>query len=205
MTNNDPQFMHNQQNVNLLDNPSVSKAEPVPEFSETVPVQHSGLKKTNKKHRIIIAIALGIFAFCCLAALLSFIYSTVISVREKRPIEQVLDSYMYAMSVKSAEGAYALLSPRAKQQNSLRQIQELLEGNYFVLVKDYERVSISTWRVAATVNSDPLKPQGTVAIVSGTIYYRDGSTGTFNGILEKIDDEWRIYDVSVSVPPEKFK
>lgn len=37
------------------------------------------------------------------------------------------------------------------------------------------------------------------------VSFQDGTQGTFNGTLEKVDDLWRIDGIYVQVPPSKFK
>jgi hypothetical protein len=41
--------------------------------------------------------------------------------------------------------------------------------------------------------------------VTGTIVFEGEIQGSFNGVLEKVDDEWMIDGMYVTVPPSKIK
>jgi hypothetical protein len=185
--------------------PYVPSPETPPVIPGAIPSQAVEPKKSNKKLWIIMGIVLGVLACCCLIAVVATGMGVISSAREKYPVEKVLDSYMYAMKIKNAERAYEMFSPRAQRQIPISKIQELFEGNNYVLFDGYQSLSVKTIKIAATVNTNPDLPQGTVATVTGTIAYQDGIEGTFNGTLEKVEDTWRIDGIYVHVPPSKFK
>lgn len=120
-------------------------------------------------------------------------------------IEQVLDEFMRDMESRDFEAAYALFSARSRRQAPITDIQKMGDGNNYVLFEGYEGLDVQNINVSATVQTDPNLPQGTVARVSGTTRYGSEFQGTFNGILEQEQGNWRIYNINLTVPPDKFK
>lgn len=119
-------------------------------------------------------------------------------------VEQVIDEFMTIMEAKDAAAAYALFSTRAQHKLSLADGEKLLEGNNYALFEGYRSVAIDQINIIASFTPDPNAPQGTVAEVAGTVTYTGGATGTFTAVLEKENDKWRLFAISVSVPPDKF-
>ncbi len=72
-------------------------------------------------------------------------------------------------------------------------------------LKGYQSLSIQKMRISLVSDTNPDVPQGTVAYVSGMIYYEGGIEGTFSSTLEKVNDKWQIYKIDFSVPPGKIK
>jgi hypothetical protein len=124
---------------------------------------------------------------------------------EKAPVESVLDAYMRHMANKDADSAYALFSPRAQRQIPISEVQEMLEGNNYFLFEGYQSLSMTNLNISAAANTNPDLPQGTVAEVTGVITYEGDIQGSFNGVLEKVGDEWMIDGIYVTVPPSKIK
>ena len=80
----------------------------------------------------------------------------------------------------------------------------MIQGNNFVLFEGYQNLSISSLNINAKVDANQDVPQGIVSNVNGAISYEGGITGTFNAILEKVNGEWQIDGINVTVPPNKF-
>lgn len=162
-------------------------------------------QKSSKKTWIIvggIVIVVGLCLVACFAIFGTGMYKVY---TEKAPIESVLDSYMRYMADKDAEGAYALFAPRAQRQIPISDVQEMLEGNNYVLFEGYQSLSVSSLNISAVTNSNPDVPQGTVAKVAGSITYEGEIQGTFNAVLEKVGEAWRVDSLHVSVPPSKIE
>ncbi len=171
--------------------------------ASTPPVE----SKRPKNRVLIIGAIIGVVLTClCVVGVMVAVSSgTGQFAVEQYSITQVLDKFMYAMKVKNPERAYGFFSPRAQRQLPLSKVQEMLEGNNYVLYDGYKSLELKNTKVSAAFNTDQNKPQGTVATVSGTVTYADGTEGALSAILEKVDDEWRIHYVTVNVPPSKFK
>ena len=175
---------------------------PAPQVSAPLPAQP---QKSNKNIWIIVGIALVVLCVCSIACVAIFGTSLYKVYTEKAPVESVLDNYMRYMANKDAESAYALFSPRAQRQIPISKIQEMLEGNNYILFEGYQSLSVSNLNISAAANTNPDVPQGTVAKVTGVITFEDGIKGSFNGTLEKVDGKWMIDGIYVTVPPDKIK
>jgi hypothetical protein len=181
---------------------SEQEVPPVSQISTPQPPQP---QKSNKNIWIIVGVALVVLCLCsitCIALFGSSIYKVY---TEKAPVETVLNDYMRYMSVKDAQSAYALFSPRAQRQFPISKLQELLEGNNYLLFEGYQRLSVSNINISAVANINPDVPQGTVAKVTGVIEFEGGIQGSFDGTLEKVDGKWMIDGIYVTVPPNKIK
>ena len=189
---NDPREVSSQQEMLPPQEPAVSDS------------ISSQPKKSNKKTWMIIGIVAAILLLCSIICIALFGTGMYKVYKEKAPVESVLDTYMQRMLDKDAESSFALFSPRAQRQMSISQLQEMFEGNNYLLYEGYQSLSISTIYISAAANTNPDLPQGTVAEVDGIIMYEGDIQGSFNGVLEKVDDEWMVYSITVTVPPEKF-
>jgi hypothetical protein len=161
--------------------------------------------KSKKNPWIILGVALGILCLGSITCITVFALGVGKAVVEKAPVESTLDSYMKYMAAKDTESAYALFSPRAQRQVPISKVQEMIEGNNYILFEGYQSLSVQTLNISAAVNTNPDLPQGTVAKVNGTVTYENGFQGTFNGVLEKVHGKWQIHGIFVSVPPNKFQ
>jgi len=119
-------------------------------------------------------------------------------------VESVIDEYMSAMADQDASKAYALYSARSKRNTSLADIEDLLEGNNYTLFEGYQSLAVTYLTLNSTFDSDPDLPQGEVAEVEGTISYTGGFTGNFTAVLEQEGDEWRLFEINVTAPPDKY-
>ncbi len=162
-------------------------------------------KKSSKNIWIIVGVVISILCICSIACVALFGTGMYKVFTEKAPVETVLDAYMQHMANKDADSAYALFSPRAQRQIPISNVEEMLEGNNYFLFEGYQSLSVSNLTISAATNTNPDMPQGTVAKVAGVIIYDGGIQGTFNGVLEKVGDEWMIHNINVTVPPSKIK
>jgi hypothetical protein len=165
----------------------------------------SQLKRSNRKYWIISGIALGVLCLCSIICIALVVLGANKIKSEEAPVISVIDSYMKFMVAKDAESAYALFSPRAQRQVPISKVEELLEGNNYIIFEGYQKLDLTNFNVSAALNNNPDLPQGTVATVTGTITYDGGIQGTFNGTLEKVDGKWLINSMYNNVPPSKIK
>lgn len=160
--------------------------------------------KSKRNTWIIAGAAVSILCLCSILCVAVFGAGMFTVYKEQAPVESVLDAYMRHMSNKDADSAYALFAPRAQRQIPFSEVQDLLEGNNYFLFEGYQSLSVEEINISATVNPDPDVPQGIVAEVTGTITYAGDVQGTFDGVLEKVGEEWMIDGVYVTVPPSKI-
>jgi hypothetical protein len=184
--------------------PESSQQGNAPEAQVSVPLSAQP-PKSNKKLWMIVTIV--VIALClCLVAFVALFGTSLYKVsKEKSPVESVLDDYMEYMVNKDAESAYALFSPRIQRQFPISKIQDLLDGNNYILFEGYQNLSVSNLNISKMANTNPDAPQGTVAKVTGAINFEGGIQGSFNGTLEKVDGVWMIDGIFITVPPEKIK
>lgn len=161
--------------------------------------------KLKKSIRGIFGVAVGVLCLGSIAclAILGILMNKVNT--EKAPIELVVNDFMRYMADRDVESAYTLFSPRAQQQIPRSKIQEMLEGNNYLLFEGYQSLSVSNISISFVVNTNPDVPQGTVAKVTGIINFEGGIQGSFDGTLEEVDGTWMIDGIYVTVPPDKIK
>ena len=162
-------------------------------------------KKTHKLLWVTLSIVFGVLCLCSVICIAAFALGVGKTALEKEPIESVLDSYMSYMTAKDVDKAYALFSPRARRQLPISIFQEMIEGNNYIIFEGYQSLTAKNINMGTAANTNPDMPQGTVAKVTGTIMYKGGIQGTFNAILEKVDDIWMLDGMYVTVPPSKIK
>lgn len=149
--------------------------------------------------------ALGVLCLCLVAAVAIGAGGIFMATTEKAPAESVLDAYMQAMAGREVETAYALLSPRAQRLIPISKLQELVEGNNYLLFEGYRSLSIENLSVRWITNINPDLPQGNVLSITGRTLYEDDIEGTFSATLEKLNGTWKIDGMNVIVPPAKMK
>jgi hypothetical protein len=194
--------MENKMTDELQHPSSQQEISPTPLVSASLPAQPP---KSSKNIWIIVGIVVVVLCLCSIACFALFGTSMYKVYTEKAPVELVLDNYMRHMANKDAEGAYALLSPRAQRQIPISEVENLLEGNNYILFEGYQSLLVINLNISATANTNPNLPQGTVANVTGTIMFEGNIQGSFNGVLEKVDGTWMIDSMFVTVPPDKIK
>jgi hypothetical protein len=166
------------------------------------------VKKSNKTLWIIVAVFLAVMAVMCICS--TFTIASIISVflsgmKERAPVELVLDTFMSDMEAKDVEGAFDLFSPRAQRQMTQSDLKDWIRGNNYVCFDGYQNLSIDNIKFTSAANTNPNSPQGIVVTTSGTISYRDGFTGTYTAVLEKVEGVWMLYKIDVTVPPNKLQ
>jgi len=124
---------------------------------------------------------------------------------EQAAITPVIDRFMQAMTQRDANAAYHLFSSRAQRQMPIADLTKLVDGPNYALFDGYQSITIDSTNLTSAINTNPDEPQGTVASVNGKVTYLGGVTGTFRATLEKEVDDWRLFFINVTVPPEKIK
>lgn len=119
------------------------------------------------------------------------------AVTERANVEQVVNDYMQKMEDKDVAGAYSLFSPLAKRTIPQSKVQELTEGTNYSVFSDFERATISNIQIMTS-------PTRTVAKVNGTVSYKGGVSGTFQGVVGREGETWMIDGMHTNVPPSKF-
>jgi len=161
-------------------------------------------KKSKKTVWIIAGVILVGICICLILCIAVFASGTGSVAKEQKPIMSVLDTFMKEMEAKNGENAYSLFSPRAQKQTPITDLEKMYEGNNFLLFENYVGLTIQNLNLTAAANIDPNLPQGNVANVAAIINYSDGFTGELTATLEKVDGNWKIHYVHVTIPPNKF-
>ena len=183
---------------------------PIPEPQQETPSSANEgvsqqIKKPNKKLWVIAGGVASLICLCTTICVVAVALGVGKGMVERKPVESVLDSYMRYMVAKDIENAYALFSPRAQRQIPLSQLEELVEGNNYVIFEGYQSLSVQSLQLSTGASTNPDTPQGNLAIVTGIISYEDNFQGNFNGVLEKVNGEWQIDGIHVTVPPNKLQ
>jgi hypothetical protein len=188
--------------------------EPQPELNPELQVENvttipdpapSQTKESKRNLWIIVIASVGVICIgSIICASIIILGATKINA-EKAPVESVLNSFMTYMVVEDVDSAYELFSPRAQRQIPISEIEEMLEGNNYILYEGYESLTVQNLNVSVVSNTNENLPQGTVAKVTGTINYEDDIQGTFTGVLEKVNGNWEIDGFHITVPPDKFQ
>ncbi len=171
------------------------------------PIQATAAQPQPKKSRIVLWIILAASlvgtCLCAIICIAPFVIAGVKVAAERAPVESVLTTYMKYMAAKDTDSAFALFSLHMQAQTPSGYMQNLVaEGNY-AMFSGFQSLTIDRLNLGSEASSDPTKPQGTIARVSGTTSYSGGFTGQYVAILEKVDGAWKIYSVTVTVPQTK--
>jgi hypothetical protein len=141
----------------------------------------------------------------CVAVVAALAAQGILTVsREQAAITPVIQQFMAAMEQRDTDAAYALFSSRAQRQTSLAEVEQLVEGENYVLFEGYEDAKVEATNLTRSINTNQDVPQGQVATVSGTITYADTVQGTFRAVLEREGEAWKLFSINVTVPPSKF-
>ena len=186
--------------------PDNSQPQPIPVFSTEATPSPAAPPVRQSRRNLFIIIGALIASLCLCSVLCVALLGTGAfkALSERGNVEQAVDEFMQAMAEKDTDTAYALFSARAQRQTNLSDLEKLLEGNNYVLFDGYQSATVETINLSAAFNTNPDLPQGTVANVTGTIAYTDGFTGRFEAVLEQAGDEWRLFNINITVPPDKF-
>lgn len=172
-------------------------------------------KKPRRRRTVVlglVALALLICVGSCLAYLVWAIFAPDSWIRvifiDRPAVTAVADEFIRALERKDAEAAYALFSTRVQQQLSFSDFQEqVLNSDLSAHVEGYEDLAIQeggSIEVQEVVSTNPLDPQGTVAILQSVVKYEGGFEGTLYAVFEKEDGEWRVHRLEIKAEPGKL-
>lgn len=119
----------------------------------------------------------------------------------------ILDTFMKRMEEKNPEAALDLCSTCGRGNVSLAVLENLLKGEYYVLFEDYKSIELTEFITIDRISSSLEISQSTIAEVKGTVTYEGyDDIGFFTGaLIEEENDEWRICEFHITVPPTKLK
>jgi hypothetical protein len=182
-------------------------AEPISPLS----VNGNATGSTERSRRTIIIVAVAVLVTLCLCIGLCFaaggwgiVSGMIKAIQEQDDVQAVIDEFMRAMVNQDSETAYALFSTRSQKNTALSDVEKLLQGNNFALFDGYQSLSVTNINIKAAFNTNPDMPQGTIAEVSGTITYNNNFIGKFTSVLEEENDEWKLFNINVTIPPDKL-
>ncbi len=171
-----------------------------------VPLIASEPHTSNKGIWIIAGFAIFVVILLCSAlAVVVFVSIQGSIAAERTPINTVLDQFMKTMLAEDVQSAKALFSPSAQQQLSVDDFDKLIQLGDKVLFMGYSSISADNITLNKGINTNPNTPQGTYAEVTGSVYYDDGSVGSFSAVLEKVDGKWMLYNININVPVQKYQ
>ena len=124
--------------------------------------------------------------------------------QEMPAVEAVLDEFMNAMEVRDTAAAKALFVARYGVLINESDLEALNDSHDNALFEGYESLEIGEMSLQTGAASDPSLPQGTMSEVHAMIVYEGGYEGTIEALLEKHDNQWRIFSFNVWVPEEKL-
>ncbi|TAH53650.1 MAG: hypothetical protein EYC68_02590 [Chloroflexota bacterium] len=116
---------------------------------------------------------------------------------EMKNTSQVIDEYLTAMARKDVNGAYQLLSDKAKTQTPLNQVETLVTGNNYFIFSDYREHSFTGFEMTQ-VGVDKL------AEITGNVEYEGNFVGEYSAVLVKENGVWKIQAIYVNAPAEKI-
>ena len=176
-----------------------------PALSESSP-KANGSKAALWGLPVLAVVAILVVVCGCVVLCVGLVaYNGLTAFQEREPIQAVMESFMQHMEAKDVKSAYALFSPRAQRQIPIAEIEKMNTGNNYILFKGYRSLKITNINISSSANTNPDIPQGIVAKLAGTIQYSGSIQGSFTSTLEKVDDQWMIDAIYVTVPPDKFK
>lgn len=182
--------------------PEQTPASPPMGMAATLPTAPA--RRSRRRLWLIFGLLAAGLCLCVVIAAVTLGAGMLKVARERPRVETVVGQFLSAMAEKDARGAYALFSSRSKRSTSLADLEKLVAGNNYVLFEGYRGVVITNLNLSAVVDSDPDNPRGTVAKAEGIIQYESGFTGTVSASLEQEGDEWRLFAISIRVPPDKL-
>ncbi len=165
----------------------------------------------KKSYRWVIFVLIGVLGLTCLCA--AVVAGLVITNLSRLPSDlgadqSLVDGFMLAGVKQDAQAAFDLFSSRGQQHMPLSKIQELFSGSSRPLFTGYQGVEVTSVGFHTGSGSDGPDsetdlnlPDGTFIILRGIIQYRDENEGTFTAVLEKIDQDVKLYDIQIGAPP----
>jgi hypothetical protein len=181
-----------------------SLANPAASITGTVPPASASAGKRRRNWLILAGVVVAVLflcmSLCCIVSGSIFAQTW----RDRPHIQGVIDEFMREMAAKDANKAYTLFSTRGKKSTPLADLQALLQGSNYELFRSYQSVTIANLYPHVTFSADPNMPRGTIAQVEGSVYYSDGFTGELVAVLEKEADQWCLFSIWVTVPPDKI-
>ncbi|HSJ53426.1 MAG TPA: hypothetical protein VLC52_06725 [Anaerolineae bacterium] len=160
-------------------------------------------KRSRRKAIVISSVVVGLCLVLTLCGGL-FLGGNVMVALERDDVERSLHQFMLAMARKNTNAAYALFCEQAQETVPLSKLQEMVEGNNHVLFDRYDSLEVRSLNIGPALSSNPKMPQGIVARAAGETRYTDGSVGNFQAVLQRVNGEWKLAGINVTVPPEKF-
>jgi hypothetical protein len=181
----------------------------LPQTSDEVPrVLPQPAKKSYRWLIITLAGLLGLTCLCVGVVAVLVIRNIAQMPADMQAVEEQIDLFMQAGLKHDPEAAFALFSSRGQQKMPLSAIQKLFGHSNYPLFTGYESLMTTSYRFHSDPNgdqdSDDGLPDGAFAILHGVLNYEGGASGTFDATLEQVGSEWKLYDILIGVPPNKY-
>lgn len=173
--------------------------EPTSEAIGTIPEQKnvpSAVKKSRTK-LIVLVIVLLAGVWVSIPYIQFFVNFWVSIPQETKSIGAMVDDFLTAMANKETEKAYTMGTSQGDANTWQAGIDNLLQGNNFVLFEGYREISLTNINISQFGTEK-------YAEVQGDVMYEGDFIGTFSADVVKEGQLWKFRSVTVNAPAEKF-
>lgn len=188
-----------------MDSPELNET-PQPQMPDTTPYDAAPPAPKPKRRwwlwAVIGAWLLGMLAcgLCVMASL-----PAMQAGMESDEMVTTLNAFFEALDQQDLAEAASLVSTRGAKFITEEALSEMIEGANYSIFEDFESVTINNMMVRTGVNTNPNMPNGVYSQISGSVDYTGGYTGSFSAVLERENDEWRVFSFNMTAPPEKIQ
>lgn len=170
------------------------------------PLPDKPIKKSPwKLIGIIAGLIVLLTCICETGAAVYFTKKMVNNHLEQPEVLAVIDHFMYLMKYNNAEDAYNLFSARQQKITSLQDIEEMLDGDNYLMFEGYWELNLIEFEISIQKSYNLDWPQGTVAYVFCEVLYQKENLQLLEAILEKQDGEWKLADIFVYPPSDNLR
>lgn len=152
----------------------------------------------KSRSNLVALVGLAVLGILCAIICGPFLFNFVSSMPEElNAITVVLDEYMQGMANRDASRAFAVVAKTGEQPIPMSDIETLLRGNNYLLFKGYRELALTGFNLTQ-MGADKY------AEVEGQVLYEGDFVGEFSGFVVKENGAWKIQQLKVNAPPDKF-
>ncbi|MFA5508014.1 MAG: hypothetical protein WC423_21505 [Vulcanimicrobiota bacterium] len=116
----------------------------------------------------------------------------------KVELTPVLTEFIQALEAEDIEAAQKLAVEGAMSDEDIGRLAAMT-----YLFEGFASVTVESGKISKNVNTDE-RFSGTLAEATGKVHYQNEETGTFKVGAKKVDDQWRILNISVNISAERY-
>ena len=182
----------------------------LPQISDVYPqVQPQPAKKSYRWLIIGLVGLLGVTCVCIGVVAVLVIRNMSLMPADMQAVEGQINQFMQAGMKHDADAAFALFSTRGQQKMTLPAIQKLFGHGSNPLFIGYQGLQTTSYHYRTSTDGDTDTdaglPAGNFAILEGVLNYAGGVSGTFDATLEQVGSGWKLYNIQIGVPPDKYR